>query len=254
MTHALDPGGDVHLWTAAVSELEDPEHYASSWSVLSTSEQRHAGRFRFEQDRNSFLASRALRRHVLSCYAAVEPKQWQFADSEYGRPRIAFPVLDEMLEFNCSKSADLVICAVTRGISVGVDIERLDRKVPGPVAESTFAAIELAAIEALPRNDQGKRFFAYWTLKEAYLKARGLGLSVPLDSMAFTVTDSPGLVGHMEFSAANDCSEWQFTLLSPSPLHIAAVCVRRQYDLEAHVEIHRYSQQLNLLKARAPSW
>ena len=104
MTSGFEPGGDVHLWSTAVSELEDPEQIAAAWAVLSTSEKQHAGRFHFERDRSAFLASRSLRRRALSHYAAVDPGLWQFTVNEYGRPRIASPVLDETLEFNCSKA------------------------------------------------------------------------------------------------------------------------------------------------------
>jgi len=237
---AFPPTG-VQLWTADVSELNDTEHYATSWAVLSSSEQAHAHRFRFDRDRKSFVASRALRRRVLSYYADVKPGQWQFTVNEYGRPRILLPLIDEPLEFNCSKSADLVVCAITRGIPVGVDIERLDRKVSEEFAESTCTAGEWAAIKSLPDDEQGKRFLAYWTLKEACLKARGVGLSVPPDSLPFRVTDSTLLAGHLECSTENDCSEWQFTLVSPTAFHIVAICVRRQCDIEALVETRTYS-------------
>jgi 4'-phosphopantetheinyl transferase len=252
MTQAFPPAG-VHLWSAFVSVLEDPDHYAASFALLSSEEQAHANRFRFDSDRESFVASRALRRRALSHYADVESRQWQFTVNEYGRPGILFPLMDELLEFNCSKSPDLVVCAVTRGIPVGVDIESLDRKVTPGFAESTCAPSEWADIKSLPGDEQGKRFLAYWTLKESYLKARGVGLSVRPDSMDFSVTASPRLTGHLEFSPANDGSEWQFALLSPTPFHIAAICVRRQGDLDLLVEMRPYSSPSNSLKQRNSS-
>jgi 4'-phosphopantetheinyl transferase len=248
MTSGFEPGGDVHLWSTAVSELEDPEQIAAAWAVLSTSEKQHAGRFHFERDRSAFLASRSLRRRALSHYAAVDPGLWQFTVNEHGRPRIASPVLDETLEFNCSKSVDVVICAVTRGIPVGVDIERVDRRVPQGIAEATFAASEKAALAALPQHEQGKRFYTYWTLKESYLKARGLGLSLPLDPIAFSVADSPRLGGNLAFSVANDCGVWQFTLLAPTPSHIAAVCVSGRGGPDPQVVLRRFSPPTNSLK------
>ena len=230
----------MHFWSAAVAELEDPDRYAQAFALLSPGEQHHAARFRFDPDRNSFLVSRALRRRVLSQYAEVDPGKWQFSANEYGRPKIAFPQLAEPLEFNCSRSSDLVVCAVTRGLSVGVDVERLDRKVSPAIARSTFAASEAAALDAVPRRQRAERFFTYWTLKEAYLKARSRGLSLPLNSMAFAVTERPRLSAQMVFSAANDCSEWQFTLLSPTPRHIAAVCVRRLNSRDPQGEIRLF--------------
>lgn len=235
MAHTPEPCCEVHLWFAAVAELENPNHSAASWAVLSADEKHHAARFHFERDRNSFLTSRSLRRHVLSHYAAVEPNQWQFTSNQYGRPRIAHPLTDEPIEFNTSKSGDIVVCAVTRGICVGVDIERVDRPVPVGVAESTFAPSEIAALQKLPLTDRNKRFLTHWTLKEAYVKARGLGLSIPLDSVAFNISDSTRQNVYLESSAANDCDKWQFALLSPTLSHIAAVCIRRQRDLDPHI-------------------
>ena len=235
-------GADVQVWTAEVSALDDPRHYARCWDVLSPAEQSHAGRFRFEQDRRSYVASHSLRRHVLSDHAPVDPKQWQFIADDFGRPRIAFPVLDESLEFNCSKTVDLVVCAVTSGAAVGIDIERTDRRVPASVAEAAFAPGERAAMKALPLEEQGRRFFTLWTLKEAYLKARGVGLTVPMDSVTFLVTASPGAAAEMTFSAADDCGEWQFTLLFPSPSHVASVCVRRQPGADRRVDMRCFSK------------
>lgn len=235
LAHIPEPCSDVHLWFAAVGELEDPKHSAAAWAVLSSSEKRHAARFHFEQDRNSFLTSRSLRRHVLSHYAAIEPNQWHFTSNQHGRPRIAFPLTDEPLEFNTSKSGDIVVCAVTRGISVGVDIESLDRPVPAGAVESIFAPSEIAALQELPLNDRNKRFFTHWTLKEAYVKARGLGLSLPLDSIAFNVSHSPRQSVYLESSAADDSDAWQFTLLSPTFAHIAAVCLPRQRGLDPQI-------------------
>jgi len=247
------PGGEVDFWSAAVSDLDDPAQYAAAWAVLSPSEHDHAGRFHFERDRMTFLASRSLRRRALSHYAAVDPGQWQFTANEHGRPRIAHPLIDETLDFNCSKSADLVICAVTRGMAVGVDIERVDRRVPRGVAEANFAPSEKAALAALPAHEQGKRFFAYWTLKESYLKARGLGLSQPLDSVAFGVAENARLEGHLAFSSANDCGEWHFTLLDPTPSHIASVCVRHHGGQSPQVVMRRFLPPSNSLKPDTPS-
>jgi 4'-phosphopantetheinyl transferase len=247
MISGFQPGGAVHLWSTAISALEDPEQTAAAWAVLSTSEKQQAGRFHFQRGQNAFLASRSLRRRALSHYAAVDPGVWQFAVNEHGQPRIASPVLDETLEFSCSKSVDVVICAVTRGISVGVDIERVDRRVPEGMAEAIFAPSERAALAALPQQEQGKRFFTYWTLKEAYLKARGLGLSLPLDPPAFSVADSPRREGNLAFSVANDYGEWHFTLLAPSPSHIAAVCVRGHAGPARQVVMRHLSPPKNSL-------
>ncbi len=233
--HAPEPCRDVYLWFAKVAELDDPGIFATSWAVLSCDEKQQAARFHFECDRNTFVASRSLRRHVLSHYADVEPHQWQFISNRHGRPRIAQPVAGKPIEFNTSKSGDIAVCAVTCGIRVGIDIERADRSLPAGVTESAFTPGEIAAIQKLPLSDRNQRYISHWTLKEAYLKARGIGLSIPLDSIAFQISGSPCQKVYLESSPATDCDAWQFTLLSPTPSHVAAVCIPRQHGLETRV-------------------
>src|SRR5690606_16111721 len=102
---------------------------------------------------------------------------WKFEISRHGRPTIVGENLLN-LQFNLSKSSGLVVCAITRDAVVGVDVENIRRRAPVDVADTFFAPGEVAALRALPLEQQPERFFEYWTLKESYIKARGLGLMI----------------------------------------------------------------------------
>jgi 4'-phosphopantetheinyl transferase len=144
-------------------------------------------RFVFDRHRLEYLATRALVRRALSGYRPVAPAAWQFSTTPYGRPEIDPPC---SLTFNLANHPTLIVCAIRPGSALGVDVEPLTR---GPeilaLASTVFAPGELAALRALPESAQPDRALALWTLKEAYIKARGMGLSLPLDGFAFSFDD-----------------------------------------------------------------
>lgn len=231
MSHSIPyPRNDfVHVWLSRVIELADPESAAVAMSVLASDEQIHAARFKFESDRLAFIASRSLRRHVLSHYEEFAPSDWQFAANRFGQPRIAQPP-SRPLQFNTSKSGQLVVCAVTSAPAIGVDIECLGRSVTQGAVASALADCEMSALQALHADKRAKRFFAYWTLKEAYLKARGTGMSIALNKISFTVADETERTGHLTQKPVDDNGEWVFALISPIADYLVAVCVPRLAD------------------------
>jgi 4'-phosphopantetheinyl transferase len=141
-------------------------------------------RFVFDRHRLEYLATRALVRRALSAHRPIAPAAWQFRITAHGRPEIDPPC---GLTFNLANHPSLIICAIRPGPELGADVEPLTR---GPeivaLAGSVFAPDELAALRALPEPARPDRALALWTLKEAYIKARGLGLSLPLDGFAFS--------------------------------------------------------------------
>jgi 4'-phosphopantetheinyl transferase len=199
--------------------------------VLSPEERMTCGRFVFEKDRLQYLLAHTLLRQTLSQYAPVRATDWRFVAEDYGKPQIALP-LDEPLYFNLSHADGLVACVVARQSQVGVDAEQLGRS--GSlleIAHHFFAPAEVAYMEKHLPSEQREIFFNIWTLKEAYIKARGLGLSLPLQEFAFELKQGqpPGIT----FSAAiNDSPErWRFETLRPGPQHIIAVAAQRQTEL-----------------------
>ena len=199
--------------------------YLETLTTLSDEEIRRAERFHFERDRRLFVASRALVRRVLSRYANVELTAWRFDTDSYGRPYIVLPTEGRMLRFSASHTDGLVMCAVTFNRDVGADVECL-RECPLDIVESFFKPVEAQSIrEERSRSEQSDRFFAHWTLKESYSKARGFGLSIPFDKFAFQLSDNQPPRLEIDPVLDDQASGWRFCLLRPTQTHWAALCV-----------------------------
>ncbi len=218
---------DVHIWYLEWNERVLPAEITACRELMSPEELARAGRFLFEKDRDRYCMSHALVRSVLSEYASVDPRHWRFAHNRYGRPRIAEPAGVLPLRFNLSHTTHLLACAVTLDREIGVDVEAVRDGFGGvDIARRYFSSSEVAALDQLPKADQARGFFEYWTLKEAYLKARGMGLALPLDAFSIHLRgDEPTI----SFTAAidDDPRSWQLSLSRPSGRHVMAVAVRR---------------------------
>jgi 4'-phosphopantetheinyl transferase len=154
-------------------------------TLLSTEERARAARFHFDRDRNRFIAARGHLRELLGAMLGVPPAEIKFSYNAYGKPETAG------LQFNVSHSEWMALMAISRSRVVGVDIERKNRAfVDDRIPERFFSPAEVQALRALPEGQQTEAFFNCWTRKEAYVKARGLGLSLALDS--FDVSLAPG--------------------------------------------------------------
>lgn len=195
---------------------------------LTTDERTRMDRFVREVDRHTFVVARALVRTTLSNYGPTAPADWRFETNTHGCPFVvAAQAGDPRLLFNLSHTTGLVALAVTRGHDVGVDVERADRLIREQIAERHFAAQEVADLRALPFEDQGRGFFEYWTLKEAYIKARGMGLAIPLGDFAFILRPpAPPTIAFVE--GFDDRPErWQFWQTWSTPEHRLSLAVAR---------------------------
>jgi 4'-phosphopantetheinyl transferase len=195
---------------------------------MSPDEHERMARLIFERDRRRFLLTRALVRTTLSRYAHLPPSRWTFVENVHGRPEILDrPAGVPDLRFNLSHTEGLIACAVTIGREVGVDVEHIGRRLTHDVAGRFFAPSEVTHLTQLPDDEQHRVFFDYWTLKEAYIKARGFGLALPLADFAFTLAPpSPPRIA-FEPALDDDPATWQFTQDWPTPHHRLAVAVRR---------------------------
>ena len=184
-------------WISPTPNLELSSHHVDVWRVhlssttpnettLSEDERQRSSRFHFDKDRNRFIIAHASLRDILSRYLHGEPQQISFSTNEFGKPFLP----DHEIEFNLSHSGDYALIAVTRGRSVGVDIEqiRMDVEIEN-LASRYFSTGEVSELMGLPPHGRVVGFFNCWTRKEAYVKARGLGLSLPLDG--FDVSLAP---------------------------------------------------------------
>ncbi len=218
----------LDIWLLHTDQAQDPALIASSNAMLDDGERARTQRFYFERDRHRFLMTRALVRSTLSHYADIAPAAWRFGATAFGRPIIlnAHPVAGRIV-FNISHTDGLIMLGVTTGRMLGIDTEKLAPDSPDGVAESVFSVAERNARAALPIDARHQRFFDLWTLKESYMKARGMGLSIPPHLIEFTL-DEPKRIGYAIAPALSDPVErWHFQQWSPTPSHRAAVCVER---------------------------
>lgn len=234
------PPREIHVWCARPEELTEDAARHAAVRLLSADELRRLRRFRVEKPRRRFLAGRAMLRRVLSDYDRRPPATWKFEIARHGRPAIAGDnPLD--LQFNLSKTSGLVVLAVTRACMIGIDVENTTRRAPLDVAETFFAPAEVAALRALPAEQQASRFFDYWTLKESYIKARGLGLTIPLDQFAFRLeTGTPPRI-EIDPQQQDEAAAWQFAHLRPTDEHLIALAVRRPQPVVADLHLHWHS-------------
>jgi len=216
----------IHLWVAVFDKLRDEALLRRYQNLLTLEEQKQQARFYFAKDRQRYLVTRALVRVVLSKYTTIEPQDWTFAVNSYGKPRIAnVDDLAQRISFNISHTNSLILLGVTGDIALGVDVENYClREAPVDLADHFFAPEELEELRALPIALQHYRFFEYWTLKECYIKARGMGLSVPLDQFGFRFPTDSTLRAFMRPGLNDFASRWRFWQFRPSPCYLAAVC------------------------------
>jgi 4'-phosphopantetheinyl transferase len=215
---------DVHVWQASLdvaTELAD-----RLAACLDDDERQRAGRFHFRRDRNRYLVGRGRLRQMLGAYLHVAPEGVRFQYSKVGKPALSEGSGSADLRFNVTHSHGLALYALTRGRDVGVDVERVRSDLAwNELAERYFAPTEIAELMALPPDRQRLAFFTCWTRKEAYVKALGLGLSVPLDGFAVTLAPDrpPALIG-----TAHDptqCERWELRELEPAAGFVGAMAV-----------------------------
>lgn len=177
---------EVHVYFAR-PERHDEAGLGRAWELLSEEERARAMRFRFERDRVLYVLAHALVRRELARYLRVTALELRFENNAHGRPELVVPSSPEpsaRLRFNLSHTRGLVGCAVTLGADVGFDVEEVRPVAPLEIADRYFSAPELERLRALEPSAQGRRFFTLWSLKEAYVKARGVGLTLGLHSFA----------------------------------------------------------------------
>jgi 4'-phosphopantetheinyl transferase len=181
------PAGEVHVYFAR-PEREDASAIERAYELLPADERERAERFRFEHDRLIYVVAHALLRRELARYTGIAAGELRFERNQSGRPELAFPVQVDptvaRLRFNLAHTRGLVGCAVTTSSDVGFDVEEVRERAPLEIADRYFSRPELERLHALGTAEQRRRFFTLWSLKEAYLKARGVGLASGLDSFA----------------------------------------------------------------------
>lgn len=217
----------AQLWLLWPADLAGRDLWPDYLELLDPAEQQHYWRLRLPEVRRQYLLTRALVRTTLSRYRPLPPRDWRFAPGPHGRPEIFNPETAG-LRFNVSHTRDLIACTVADGREIGVDVEWTARRndLDG-IAHRFFSARECDDLRRLPVERRADRFFDYWTLKEAYIKARGLGLSCPLGRFSFVLQPDQPIRLMIDASLRDSPERWRFWLARPGDRNRLAVCVEK---------------------------
>jgi 4'-phosphopantetheinyl transferase len=210
--------GEVHVWRIALDL--PPESVAALAELLAPEETVRAQRFYFERDRRRFSVARGTLRSLLALYRGLDARAIRFAYGPQGKPALAEAGSPPVC-FNLAHSHELALVALTRGLEVGTDVEHIrPRESAEGIVERYFAERERSALSQVPPHEQQMAFYRCWTRKEAYMKALGTGLNLPLDSFDVSVTPEPLLL-----SAGGDVRQWSMIEVIPGPDYVGCVAV-----------------------------
>jgi 4'-phosphopantetheinyl transferase len=214
----------VDVWRVSLDLSPDTVKYLES--TLSEDEFQRAARFRFTPDRERYIVAHLSLRNILSEYLGCEPKQLLFSANQYGKPKLE----GHNLEFNLSHSGDYALVAVTRDRKVGVDVEHIRSDMEHEkIAKRFFSPNEVVEFRGLPPEHKVHGFFNCWTRKEAYIKAQGLGLSLPLDSFDVSLTPNEPVLLQATRPNPEEAAGWTLVSLDISFGYTGALAVKGIY-------------------------
>jgi 4'-phosphopantetheinyl transferase len=208
---------EIHVWSARLDlSGADVERLAHT---LSADETTRAGRFHFVRHRAAFVATRGILRQLLGSYTGHDPSKLQFSYRSKGKPFLASPLNHSGMEFNVAHSHGLALLAFSLGSPLGIDVEfvRSDLAIE-QIADRYFTEQEIAELRSFPVQQRPETFFRAWTRKEAYMKALGEGLQIPLAS--FSVSLDPSELPTLQSS---DSARWSIHSLSPAAGFVGAM-------------------------------
>jgi 4'-phosphopantetheinyl transferase len=217
-------GDDVHVWRLGL----DPstEMVARLRAILTDDERKRADRFAFDQHRRRFTVGRGCLRTILGQYTGIEPARIRLYHNDYGKPALDDDQGGQWLRFNVSHSGELALYALTRAREVGVDLETIRPDFAGEdIAKRFFAPAEVAALRGVPAEQRCQAFFACWTRKEAYIKARGKGLAIPLDTFEVSLAPEAPAALLATHDDPNDVGRWTMVALEPGVGFAGALAV-----------------------------
>lgn len=217
---------EVDLWLLQIDHANiQVEQYCN---LISLEERAMSKRIAIQKERDLFISARALLRAVLCSYTGSDAGEWRFDNNEFGRPFISRPRQHKNIQFNLSHTIGLVACTVSAHHDVGVDIENImqDRDFK-EISRHFFSETEIHSLDISAPDQMRHKFYTYWTLKEAYLKARGLGLSLPLTSFWFDRSTFPRIYFRSEDK--DKAGNWRFMSTSITKEHRLALAIGSTY-------------------------
>lgn len=210
----------VDIWRISLDLM--PDSVKLFESTLSADEAERAARFHFEVDKNRFIVAHGALRNILSRYLQNNSAELNFSLNQYGKPTL----VNSTLEFNLSHSGEFALVAVTQGRKVGVDVERIRQGISSHViAQQYFSKAEVAELQSLPLEQRESAFFICWTRKEAYIKAQGLGLSLPLESFDVSLTPGHPAILRATRPDPKESARWRFLSLDVDSNYAGAIAV-----------------------------
>lgn len=241
MSDAWSPGpdrprlapGEVHVWRASLAAGRD--ELARLHAILSDEERARAARFRYDMHRDRFVAGRGIQRRLLARYLDTGPAAIRYSLAAHGKPSLDGAHAESGIRFNVSNAEEGLLVAVTLEREVGVDLEPLHRAVDrDAVARRFFSVPENEVYDTIAEEERDAAFFTCWTRKEAYIKAVGDGLTMPLD--CFDVTLRPGEPARLLATRGDptQVERWTMRELDPGPGWLAALVVEGP-ELDLHL-------------------
>lgn len=217
--------GEIHIWRSHIQKCD----LAVLKPILASDETTRAERFYFAKDRDAYIACRGTLRSLLGKYLNLPPSLLKFHYSSYGKPSLAEQdnkIVRKPIQFNLSHSNEFSLFGFTLDREIGIDVEFIRPKVvEEEIAERFFSPLETQALRSLPHEQQVEAFFRCWTRKEAFIKARGDGLSLPLDQFDVTLgPDEPAALLRTAFDP-EEASRWSLYHLNVEEGYSAAVAV-----------------------------
>lgn len=214
---------EVHVWRAWLDV--EPDEFTRLAVTLAPDERGRSSRFRFVRDRRRFITARGILRHILARYVGRDPAALRFRYGPAGKPTLAYDSGADDLRFNVSHSHGMALYSLANRRETGVDVEWVQARIPSePIAERFFSAREAAVLRALPDSARAEAFFTCWTRKEAYVKGRGDGLAVPLDSFDVSLIPGTTVAAPVTVHETPSCATtWRVRGLAPGMGYVGAV-------------------------------
>ena len=229
----------LHLWLIPLDDELDRQWVSENRRLLSSEETARCNRYLRAGDAELFLVAHVAVRRILSRYRDVAPEDWRFATGPHGRPEIVDAAVPPTLRFNLSHTPGMTAVLVHDGTDSGVDVELIGR-VADPVAMSrtVCADTEREALLALAPQQQATAFCRLWTLKESFIKAKGLGLAIPLEQFWFHGFEGDGPIGlGCTPEVDTDPAAWTFTVAPATDRHVVATGCRAGVGAERSVRV-----------------
>ncbi len=225
--------GEIHVYLICPESVDITEE---NW--LDSNERKHANQFRFSKDRHLYVIAHLYVRKILSRYGSLPPAAWRFQTNAYGKPFVSNYQYTELF-FNLSHTQGLIACIVSYKKDVGIDVEKYKQLYDfNSLCETAFSLLEVADILSLKeRFLQEQRFFTYWTLKESYIKACGMGLSIPLQQFSFIKTTIGKWELHSDTDLIGKQKNWQFFSDRINDHYLAMTVAVSPSEMINHLEI-----------------